>query len=241
MQHSASYAPLEPYAHYYQREEATVLEDLLQEAAIPFRLEATTQLLDAHIVGSSNHPRFVVKIPGDQFGRVDRLLRTEAYERIAEEGIPEDYYLRTFSNEELLDLLRHQSEWSAQDLAVARLLLHERGRTLSEAELQQLHSERAEQQRKGVRGSVPLLISGYVLALVGTTLGLIPAFIVSFAIGWSFWGARNLARNGKRYYHYLPSFRHHGLAIMILAVLSLGVAWFGFGRIIIWDLSTLIW
>ncbi len=228
-------AYFEAYAHYYHVEEATGLADLLEASNIPYLLEKTSQLLDATIVGEGNYPPYVLKVPFDQFLTVDRLLQSEVREQIAQEGVPSDYYLREFSNEDLLAILKEPDDWSVQDIVIARFLLTERGEEVSESSFRSMRSQRLEQIKRAEQSAPMLLPVGYVVGIVGSFFFPLLAVVVGMGIGWSLYAFRDTAPDGQRYYRYAPGVRRQGLWIIGLSILSCLIGIWYWGELLIVD------
>lgn len=84
--------------------------------------------------------------------------------------LPENHYLTTSTNEELVEVVAHSSEWSPFDVAHARRLIGERGIDLKKVD--QKRAEHLRQLRQGRPASKQLIFFGWVFSLLGGLVGL---------------------------------------------------------------------
>jgi hypothetical protein len=112
------------YASYHSEEDAQDLTQLLDEAAIPYKIEHNRNVLDKIYIGDEMSQLVDVKIEKEKFEQVNELMRNQATSQF--NNIREDYYLLEFTDEELIDVVRNKNEWNAFDQGLAEKILNER-------------------------------------------------------------------------------------------------------------------
>ncbi|WEK36340.1 MAG: hypothetical protein P0Y53_02405 [Candidatus Pseudobacter hemicellulosilyticus] len=147
------------YARFHTREDARLLLDVLSKLAIPYTVEEAAPILDKIYVGEQLDPMIAVKIPADQFERVNKAM-IEAARPLLDELNP-DYYLFSFSEQELKDVLSHPDEWNYLDQALAEKLLREQQITFEPAEIRPI----AVKAIAPMRLALPWIVVGYLLSI----------------------------------------------------------------------------
>lgn len=138
--------------------------ELLQENNIPYELEEDVQLFDASFANISHHRDYRIQLLPQDFQRVDELRNKQADIELSE--IDPEYYLFQFTDEELIDLISKQDEWSPFDFQLARKILKNRGKEISSEEIHELKEQRIEQLSQPEKDSKPWVIIGYVCAFL---------------------------------------------------------------------------
>jgi hypothetical protein len=115
-----------------------------------------------------------VMLPRDQFELAEHYLRSRAKENLV--VIEPDHPLCGFDDRELMDVLVRPDEWSADDSEVAKRLLSERGKPVSEEAVELLREARLDDIRQTAPSQTAFLVLGLISALAGGFLGM--------AIGW---------------------------------------------------------
>jgi hypothetical protein len=112
------------YTKVHTREEAGEITKLLQASGIEFKIEAERNALDKMYIGESLDPLIAIKIPQNRFTAANKIMLLQAQSQL--DDIDPDYYLFSFTNDELTDVLKNTHEWNALDQALAQKLLLER-------------------------------------------------------------------------------------------------------------------
>lgn len=144
--------------------QAKELEELLQEKSIPYEYVEVSSGLDSSF-GAQLSKEYVIKVLHQDFERATHIIDALAA-RWAEE-VPDDYYLFTFTNDELLDLIRYKFEWSEFDFQLAKKLLKERGVVVNEGEIQKAHESQIATAAVPEQLDVSWIQTGYFAALLG--------------------------------------------------------------------------
>ena len=202
---------------------AQSLLTLLDEQGILYQRHHTQPRFSV-ITGTSVAEQFVISLRPEDFTRVRELEEAQAATTLGE--LPVDYYLFSFSNAELWDLLREPAAWSSHDVALASRLLRERGETVTDETLRTLRQQHTAALAAPSPNSSGWVRAGYVLALLGGLLGV--------AIGWSLWHDRKTLPDGRQVATYSAADQAHGQRIfwlgvaVLLLVLALRLLQIGF-------------
>ncbi|GAA4370040.1 hypothetical protein GCM10023185_44240 [Hymenobacter saemangeumensis] len=194
---------------------AEPLLGLLEQQGIVHKTHYTPPRFSA-VLGTTSAEQFVVSLRPEDFTRARELEEQQAELGLAE--LPADYYLFGFSNAELWELLSQPAAWSSHDVRLARWLLRERGETVSEATIQDLQARHLQALAAPSPSPTAWIAAGYVLALLGGLFGL--------GIGWSLWHYQKTLPDGRQVPGYSARDRAHGVRIIVLGVICLGL-WLG--------------
>lgn len=187
---------------------ANELAGLLDEHHIPYFIQEETSGFDPSLVMSNATVDYAVKIKSEDFEKVNQLQKDFEGKNI--EGVEKDYYLFSFTDDELMEVLTKADEWSAFDVVLARKILTERGKNISDADLTAIHEKRIEELKEPETGQPTWIILGYILALMGGVLGLF--------IGWHLKTHKKTLPDGQKVYAYTEQDRWHGKVIFYLAI-----------------------
>jgi hypothetical protein len=188
---------------------AEELTDLLQASSIPYRFEEQSFLFDPSLVMSKAKKEYAIKIKSDDFEKADRLL--EANEAKNVEAIDKDYYLFSFSDDELQEVLIKSDEWSAFDVVLARKIFGDRGKAISDVEIEKIRNDRIQALKQPDSPQSFWIVVGYAAALLGGVLGIF--------IGWHLFTYKKTIPNGERIYGYSEKDRKQGTIIFYLSII----------------------
>lgn len=197
------------YRSFDSRVEAAAMQALLSKNGIPSSLEENKTVFDTAIVGVPNTQSFIVKIPQDNFLTANAVL--EQAVNLDELEVEDDYYLLSFSDQELLDLVKKKDEWGEFDYALARKLLAERGIPLTDVDVKRMEKERVQTLLKADAVRVEYIIAGYLVAVFST--------LIAVAVGLYLVTAYRRLPDGRTAHKYNDRARLHGKCIMALSVL----------------------
>ncbi len=206
--------------------EADALKATLEEAGIAVLKEKVTNYLDPVIAGSLNsRQQFILKLMEKDFEKAEGLFDQMAQKDL--DSIPEDYHLFSFTDEELMDIVDHQNEWSKIDFHLALRILKERGKEVGEAYMAKKKEENLEAQKASQKVSFLTILSGYILFISAILSIMYEAPLLLIAIAWPIvlgiflWTSKKTLPDGSRYYFYDKSSRNHGLVLFILGSIAL--------------------
>jgi hypothetical protein len=206
------------FKRFINKGEAEDLVLFLQEKGIVCRLNDNTTHFD---VSFSNNPMmndFHVEVASQDFLRADELLQAEMEKSIHE--IESDYYLFSFSDAELLEIIQKRDEWSSFDFVLAKHILKQRGVAPDQAVIQENFDSRIEELRVEVKAPQWMLISGYVAAFSVLLLVFLPEFAIPFALlmGVTMRFRYKTLPTGEKVSFYDAASRKHGLIIILIAI-----------------------
>jgi hypothetical protein len=154
---------------------------------------------------------FEIKINESDLKKSEEIVFTDSEDLI--KGLQSDYYLFSFEDEELIEIIEKKDEWNVLDYRLSIQLLKSRGIHFSEEDLHKRAENRINQLKKTEKGQKPWIIAGYVFAFFGGFLG--------FIIGYFLWKQKKSLPNGERVFEYDVKDREHGVKILILSILAI--------------------
>jgi hypothetical protein len=158
---------------------------------------------------------WAVKIKSADFEKVNKLLKDDEAEDITKIG--KDYYLFSFSDQELMEVITKADEWSPVDFTLARKILADRGKPVSDEAVTAINKKRIEELKVPDAPQTYWIVIGYICAFAGGLLGIF--------IGWFLTTYKKTLPNGERVYEYSENDRKQGRRIMYIGivVLTIGV------------------
>lgn len=182
------------------------MSQLFSKSGIDNVIVKVKPIVDEVIIGDDMDKKIHVKIRDSDFKKANEIIEEQIKENISQIG--EDYYLYSFSDEELLEIINKPDEWSRQDYYVARKILGERGSALSEKQISEIRWKRMKEIGTQERGSIFWIVIGYILSLGG-----VPGFL----FGLSYLNARKILPDGSKVFVYDEGTRNHGRNILIIS------------------------
>ncbi|RAJ77575.1 hypothetical protein CLV59_107342 [Chitinophaga dinghuensis] len=129
------------FKRFHTAGQAAEIITLLKAHQIPVDYEEE-MVLDKVYTGQNFDQRHLVKIPADYFSQADKLLKSEM--KVSLDDVEPDYYLLSFSTEELKEIIHKKDEWGDYDYVLALQLLEKQGITYSAEQLDTLGNDRIE-------------------------------------------------------------------------------------------------
>lgn len=192
---------------------AQELVEVLKGNNIAYRVEEESTLFNPTFYADETAKDYVVKIMGDDFVRVNELLKAE--ETGVVEQADSEHYLYDFTDDELKDLIAKPDEWSSFDHLLALKILKERGLTISSQEIAAMNDERLGALRQPDPPQTFWIVLGYIFSLLGGLLGLF--------IGWHLATHTKTLPNGEKVYGYMEADRAHGKRIQYISIVMIAV------------------
>jgi len=209
---------MEPEFITYQKfNDPALAEELaghLEQHGIAYFVEESSFRFDPSLVMSNAAKEYDVKIKPEDFEKVNQLLKEDENKNTDE--IDKDYYLFTFTDDELMEVVTKADEWSAFDVVLARKLLVERGKNVSDKEIETINEQRIEELRQPDPPQTFWIVIGYMVALLGGVLGIF--------IGWHLYSYKKTLPDGERVYGYTERDRWHGRVIFYLSIVVFAAA-----------------
>lgn len=195
---------------------AATIASHLRESGIPSEIVKEAQVFDPTFANNDFEPTIHLKLLPSDFTRAQAAL--EAFYQAQLTNLPPDYYLFSFTDTELVDIVKHPDEWGQLDYALAKKLLAERGQIVTADQEASFHHERLKDLKKPETTPFRWIIAGYILAVYFCLIGMI--------IGYVFAYMKKTLPNGEQIYTYSQPVRNHGKRILVLALIVFAL-WMG--------------
>jgi len=186
--------------------QAAEFGSLLSENKVEFLIENISINFDPILSNNEFGKEYCIRIKKNDFEKANDILREKAKTEINE--VQDDYYLLSYSNEELIDVIEKSDEWNKLDVELAHKLLKERGNEITTEQINEFRKQRVLELSKPEDGQNVYIIIGYVFALLGGLLGIF--------IGWHLLTFKKTLPNGNLIYAYSENDRKQGNRIVIL-------------------------
>lgn len=192
------------------KEEAKDLVELLDHNEIYCRVSSGGNL-DTAMEGDTFAHQFELFVSEDDLERAKELCHNLALDSLND--IQPDYYLFSYSNEELQRILIEKDEWNELDVLLSEKILKERGFVIDKIQLHQQQEAYENELAEPKEASQAGIVFGYFLAILGGLIGII--------IGYSIWKAKRKLPNGVQVFSYTERSRKHGLNIFTIGIVSI--------------------
>jgi hypothetical protein len=196
-----------PFQSFFTEAEAAPIIEILKERGIEYKIEKLKELLDPTITGHIVQNKIFLLLQTHDFPKANEALDDAIMKNIR--SLDSDYYLFSFSNDELHEIIHKPDEWSRQDFLIARKILSDRGINVDDAAITSIKRERIRELAVQERGDLFWISVGYVMAIIGGLLSLV--------IALPFILARKTLPDGSRMFIYDTVTRRHGRNILIIA------------------------
>ena len=194
--------------------QAKELEALLNKNNIKNVLADNIAPVDITFSGSTVKNQYEIQIYSADFEKAETILEKEIENTL--DQIDDDYYLLSFTNEELYEVILNSDEWNIFDYKLAQKILANRGKTMDTEMLATLKNERLKILSKPEENQKPWIIAGYLFAFLGGGIGII--------IGYSLWKSKKTLPNGDRIYSYSSEDRKNGKRIFLISIIIFPLA-----------------
>jgi hypothetical protein len=201
----------EEYKTFPTFKQAQEYIEALDKIDIKYKLENVTPLFDPSFAGNTNNEAVILMIKKNDFWKADKAFEVEHLIDIA--SIDKSYYLFTFSDTELMDVIVKKDEWNNFDYILAQKLLKERGKEISSEMLDTLRRQRQQEMSRHLPFPKTWVIAGYIFALLG---GLVSIFIGLQIL----WDTKKLP-DGTTMNSYDSQARFHGQMIFTIGLIVL--------------------
>jgi hypothetical protein len=128
------------YRSFNDKALAIELYQKLSADGIPVAWEDTEGFFDASFANNEFLNIYYIKIRQEDFKKADEILMRSVSESKNEPV--GDYYLLSFSNEELIDVLKKPDEWNEFDRYWAKKILEKKGIDIKQEDLEQARVQR---------------------------------------------------------------------------------------------------
>lgn len=202
---------------------------ILERENIDFQLIDNEKYFDATFVTDPSTIEYQLLIQKEDFENAETLITKYYSENLI---IPEDYYLKEFSDEELIEIIYKKDEWNEFDYEVAKSILKDRGIVISETDIERINSERLEKLKTNYEKPNEvknLIILGYIFSVIGFFASFVMTFclFISYGVSLVILKLKKQLPNGERVYYFNEQDRKHGRRILVLSLIFT-VFWFIF-------------
>ena len=194
------------FQKFHEPEVANDIAEKLKGAGIFYKIENDDKMFDPTFARNPLQNETRIKLRPEDFEKADGVL-AEYYNAYAN-NVDRDYYLFSFTNRELEEILIKPDEWGKLDYQLAQKILTERGETFDITELNYLKTKRLEELARPEKSPDVLIIAGYLFAIAGGIIGIIIGFLLT--------GSRKTLPNGENIFIYRPADRDHGKLILFI-------------------------
>jgi hypothetical protein len=184
---------------------------ILTENNIEYLIEDVSVNLDPVLSSNKLGIEFLLKIEQVNFEKANKIL--DEFYSLEIDEIENDYYLFSFSDNELLEVIIKSDEWNKFDVQLAQKILRLKGKGLSNLEIDKIKTQRIIELSKPEKKQSIWIFVGYISSILGGLLGVF--------IGWHLLTFKKTLPNGNRIYNYSNEDRKHGNQILILGILSI--------------------
>ena len=150
------------YRKFTDLESASEVADFLKKSGIESRLQDNTHAYVKFFGATEIDLTITLNLRSADFKLADELLQQYASQRIS--GIPNDYYLFSFSDEELKEIIDNPYDWGQFDLVLAKKLMAERGTEYSEDYVTEQRRNKVTVLKTIIRVPAIKIIAGYILS-----------------------------------------------------------------------------
>lgn len=206
------------FKRFHTAEQAAEIVSILQGHQIPVTYEEEVVLVDSVYIGQNFDQRHLVKIRSQDFTRADALLKSLI--TVSPEEVEPDYYLLSFTREELQDVIAKKDEWGDFDYALALRLLEKQGITYTPEQLHLFNNNRINSLSQPQELPGHLALIGYLSPLI---LFVPLPFVGILSCLGIFIGAfvrltKKTLPDGARVLAFSPASRAQGLRIIVANV-----------------------
>lgn len=157
---------------------ANTIASQLKAHGIDAYIVNESAVFDPTFANNNFDPTIQLKLRPEDFSKARQLL--EQYYHRQLEGMDRDYYLYSFSDEELLDLVRNPDEWGPLDYVLAKQILADHGKPVSPQQEATFQRERIETLAAPEKSKRRWVVGGYFAAVLLPFVGCILGYIMAF-------------------------------------------------------------
>ena len=203
---------------------ANTIAQTLEKEGIPCKVVDDSPKFDPSFANNKIDSNVELMLSPTDFDRARVSL--EAWYASQLDHMDPDYYLFSFTDEELQDLVHHPDEWNPLDLALAKKILAQHGQPVTADQEADIRTQRLETLAQPEKSSPYWVILGYASFLFPMFIDRVFSIYIGFSgflIGFMLiWTRKNLP-NGQQTYMFSESDRRHGKRILIVSCIALPI------------------
>jgi len=193
---------------FNDKETAEDFAEILKEHAIDFYIEEDVLEFDPTYANNELDKDFHIMIKQEDFGKAKQAY--EAYFKKGLDNAPPDYYLFSFSDDELKEIMAKPDEWGTFDYLLAEKILQDRGIGITETEKQTLKTERNKILQEQQKEKPSNILLYYIFCLLVSPIGIL--------IGWAWAYSKKTLPDGTKVAAYDSDIQRHGRIIFALSL-----------------------
>lgn len=199
------------YRDFYDPEMAKSYAELLTAHDIPNLLEGTSTLLDKAIIGDGLLPKAVLKLHPSDFIKANNIILSQFLEATYEDF--KDHYLNQLDDDELEEVVQNPNEWTVEDVAIAKIILEERGIVISYQEVREIRKEKFNQLRKGKKGNLVTMFLYFLAISIGVYFNVL-FLLAGIGMGYYYGYYKTVDPDGNKYYLFEEQTRFYGKIVL---------------------------
>lgn len=199
------------FEKFNDQNSAKELGDLFAEQNIEFVLVDNSLSFDPTFANNGFGKEYCIKLKKSDFEKANKVLADKSENEINE--IDEDYYLLSFTDDELIEVITKSDEWNKFDISLAKKLLKDKGKEITPEKIEEIKGQRIIELSQPEEGQKGYIILGYITAFLGGLLGIF--------IGWHLLTYKKTLPNGNRIYAYSENDRKQGNRILTIGYIFL--------------------
>jgi len=197
------------FKSFYSEEEAISLLEFLEEKGVHGSIVKYRSVVDKLYGGENYYREYHIKIKGEEFNKANEILDLQISQNLSQIG--NDYYLFSFSDDELREIIEKPDEWNNQDIIVTKKILHDRGYTINETEIAEKKSQRIKDLEKPDKEGFLFIFLGYFFALFFGFFGIF--------FGMLLMKLTKTLPDGRKVFVYEKKTRNHGKNILAIGLI----------------------
>jgi hypothetical protein len=193
------------YMSFIDADSSLELTALLEKNDIPYILQDTKSDFDPSMSLNEANKPYLIQIQEEDREKVDQLVK-ESYDI---SKVNKEHFLYSFSDDELIDVLKNEEEWHPLDVLLAKKLIQEKNIIIDEKKITSHQEEKRLKlfnYEKLPKYTIPI---AYLICFAGGMLG--------FAIAIFLIVSKKTLPSGEKMYSYNPSVRRHAKIMLILS------------------------
>lgn len=199
---------MEVFKSFYNHQDAIDLKEFLHNHGIEAEIVRSKPVADKIIAGDGLEKDIFVKIDPGDFGKANKLLDAHIESNLSQ--LDPDYYLFSFADEELFEIVQKSDEWNNQDVVLAKKILRDRGYDLSEKQVSDMRWTRIKELSQTESESPKWMYLAYLASIVVPPIGLI--------FGLSLLQAKKLLPDGTKVLAYNQQTRMRAQRVVIVSL-----------------------
>jgi hypothetical protein len=183
--------------------------EVLKQSGIDYLIEEDSLVFDPSYANNPLNKDYAITVKQNDF-KAASLAYDEYFSRQLD-NVPEDYYLLSFTDDELLEILSKPDEWGPFDYQLAQKLLKEKGVEVTKEKTESLKAERYKELAKPEGEPAKNIVGYYIISILFFPVGMI--------IGWVWGYSKKQLLDGYKIYAYNERVRGHGRTIFLISII----------------------